>query len=243
MSEFYTVAMFCACGRQIIEIDVPGSQIGSKIRAWHAWHQGTACGPVSTEEEIRRYSEWYARWAPKKTVEIKGGGRMHFEEKPEVVTICGSTRFKEEYVAENRRLTLEGKIVLTCGLFLNSGDQCTPEDEARIKHLHYKKIDLSDSIRVVNPGGYLGLSTTAEIEYAASHDKAISFTDGWHSYALYRDLICGKAKFLALGGELGAKVMEYRGWRWDGCESWLCPECVLPGMEDELAGSWKRGEG
>lgn len=39
-----------------------------------------------------------------------------------VVTLCGSTRFKDESMEVQKRLTLEGNIVIRVGLFGHSGD-------------------------------------------------------------------------------------------------------------------------
>ena len=39
-----------------------------------------------------------------------------------VITLCGSTRFKDEYVEAQKRLTLAGNIVISVGLFGHSVD-------------------------------------------------------------------------------------------------------------------------
>ena len=39
-----------------------------------------------------------------------------------IITLCGSTRFKEEFLEAQKRLTLEGNIVISVGLFGHSGD-------------------------------------------------------------------------------------------------------------------------
>ena len=39
-----------------------------------------------------------------------------------VITLCGSTRFKNEFYEAQKRLTLEGNIVISVGLFGHSGD-------------------------------------------------------------------------------------------------------------------------
>ena len=39
-----------------------------------------------------------------------------------VITLCGSTRFKEEFMRIQKELTLEGNIVISVGLFGHSGD-------------------------------------------------------------------------------------------------------------------------
>lgn len=42
--------------------------------------------------------------------------------KYQVVTLCGSTRFKKEFMEVQKQLTLEGNIVISVGLFGHSGD-------------------------------------------------------------------------------------------------------------------------
>ena len=39
-----------------------------------------------------------------------------------VITLCGSTRFKEQFLEVQKRMTLEGNIVISVGLFGHSGD-------------------------------------------------------------------------------------------------------------------------
>ena len=39
-----------------------------------------------------------------------------------VITLCGSTRFKDEFMETQKRLTLEGNIVISVGLFGHAGD-------------------------------------------------------------------------------------------------------------------------
>ena len=43
--------------------------------------------------------------------------------KYKVITICGSTRFKDAFLEAQKRLTLEGNIVISVGLFGHSGDE------------------------------------------------------------------------------------------------------------------------
>ncbi len=101
-----------------------------------------------------------------------------------VVTLCGSTRFKEEYLEAQKRLTLQGYIVLSVGLFGHSGDSEVWEgmDEGTLTRtkemlddMHKRKIDLSEEIYVVNPGGYIGESTRSEIAYAKEHGKRVRY--------------------------------------------------------------------
>ena len=39
-----------------------------------------------------------------------------------VLTLCGSTRFKNQFLEAQKRLTLAGNIVISVGLFGHSGD-------------------------------------------------------------------------------------------------------------------------
>lgn len=71
--------------------------------------------------------------------------------RPEVVTLCGSPRFKEAYEREAKRLTLEGKIVISVGMLGHQeGLDMEAETKKMLDELHLRKIDLSDSIHVLN---------------------------------------------------------------------------------------------
>ena len=103
-------------------------------------------------------------------------------DRPEIVCICGSTRFLDEMRAANRDLTFAGVIVVAPGVFRPAEDHeadelLTNEQKTALDALHLRKIDLADRVLVVNPGGYIGESTSREIAYAQSTGKPISFTD------------------------------------------------------------------
>ncbi len=97
--------------------------------------------------------------------------------KYKIITLCGSTRFKDEFIAEQKRLTLEGNIVISVGLFGHSGDEevWNEHTKAMLDDMHKRKIDLADEIFVINPGGYIGSSTRSEIEYALQTGKVIRY--------------------------------------------------------------------
>ena len=98
---------------------------------------------------------------------------------PEVVTLCGSTKFKKQYLEVQKKLTLEGKIVISVGLFGHADKEynkiISKEVKEMLDELHLRKIDLADSIFVIDVNGYIGDSTRNEIEYAKSKDKNIKF--------------------------------------------------------------------
>ncbi len=96
-----------------------------------------------------------------------------------VITLCGSTRFKEQFLVAQKRLTLEGNIVISVGLFGHSGDEevWTPGTKEMLDNMHKRKIDMADAIYVINVGGYIGSSTRSEIEYAEKHGKTILYLE------------------------------------------------------------------
>lgn len=108
------------------------------------------------------------------------------QEKYPVITLCGSTRFKDEFMNAQKRLTLEGNIVISVGLFGHSGDQEVWENmdegtftktKEMLDDMHKRKIDMADSIYVINVGGYIGDSTRSEIEYAKKHGKEVQYLE------------------------------------------------------------------
>ena len=99
------------------------------------------------------------------------------EQFPEIITLCGSTKFKKEYLEIMKKLTLEGKIVIPVGLWAHSGDTIIEEQKRMLDELHLRKIDLADSIFVINKGGYAGESTKKEIEYALRKGKQVRYLE------------------------------------------------------------------
>ena len=103
-----------------------------------------------------------------------------------VITLCGSTRFKNEFMEAQKRLTLEGNIVISVGLFGHSGDQevwdgmdegTLSKTKEMLDDMHKRKIDMADEIFVINVGGYIGDSTRAEIDYAKAHGKKVNYLE------------------------------------------------------------------
>ena len=97
--------------------------------------------------------------------------------KYKVITLCGSTKFKDDFLREQKRLSLEGNIVISVGLFGHSGDNEVWKEGTKemLDDMHKRKIDMSDSIHVINVNGYIGSSTKSEIEYAKLTGKKITY--------------------------------------------------------------------
>jgi hypothetical protein len=96
-----------------------------------------------------------------------------------IITLCGSTRFRNEFIEQQKRLTLQGNIVISVGLFGHSGDDEVWMEGTKemLDDMHFRKIDLADGIFVINPGGYIGTSTRNEIEYAHKTGKTVNYLE------------------------------------------------------------------
>ena len=111
---------------------------------------------------------------------------QHIEGNYPGITLCESTRFKEEFMMAQKRLTLEGSIVISVGLFGHSGDQevwdgmdegTLTKTKEMLDDMHKRKIDMADEIFVINVGGYIGDSTRSEIDYAIEHGKKVRYLE------------------------------------------------------------------
>lgn len=93
-----------------------------------------------------------------------------------VVTLCGSTKFKEKYLEVQRRYTLDGWIVISVGCFGHAdGEELHGDVKQMLDTMHLRKIDMADRVHIINVGGYVGGSTGKEIWYASSIFKEIVF--------------------------------------------------------------------
>lgn len=106
---------------------------------------------------------------------------MHCIGTPRIVCLCGSTRFDKAYVEACERLSYKGEIVLSVGLFGHAVGRMRELGEGGMKKnldkLHFRKIELSDYILVLNVGGYIGKSTAREILYARHCDRGIEYLE------------------------------------------------------------------
>ncbi len=105
-------------------------------------------------------------------------------DRPTVVCLCGSTRFHGEFQRANYKETMAGRIVLSVGFFHHSSEVahgekigCTPGQKKMLDQLHLHKIEMADEVLVINVGGYIGESTSREIEWAMSLGKKIRFLE------------------------------------------------------------------
>ena len=100
---------------------------------------------------------------------------------PQIVCLCGSTRFMDVFHQAAWELTLAGNIVLTVGVCKHAedhgGEALGQHVAQRLDKLHLRKIDLCDTVLILNVGGYIGESTQRELEYAQAHGKHVVFLE------------------------------------------------------------------
>ena len=98
-----------------------------------------------------------------------------------VITLCGSTKFEAEFAEANQRLTMEGCVVISLGMFslpeLPGYDWTADSSglKGRIGRVQFQKIRIADEVYIVDPGGYVGESTRREIAYAQSLGKPVRY--------------------------------------------------------------------
>lgn len=135
-------------------------------------------------------------WGRKKGCPWQPAQIPEIPERPEVVCLCGSTRFFDEFARQNLQLTIAGQIVLSIGCDTKSDGELFDPDcdhgggpatrcgycdaaavKANLDELHKRKIDLADRVLILNVGGYIGESTRSEIAYAHEHGKPVDYLE------------------------------------------------------------------
>ena len=103
--------------------------------------------------------------------------------KMKIITLCGSLKFQKEMMIVAEKMALEGYCILTPVYPVLENMKATEEQLIKLKEAHFKRIELSDAILVVNINNYIGESTNLEIDYAKKSGKEIIY---------YTDLIENK---------------------------------------------------
>ena len=92
-----------------------------------------------------------------------------------IITLCGSLKFQKEMMIIAEKMALEGNCILTPVYPILEKKEKTEEQMTKLKEAHFKRIELSDAILVVNVNNYIGKSTNLEIEYAKTLGKEILY--------------------------------------------------------------------
>lgn len=90
-----------------------------------------------------------------------------------IITLCGSMTFIKEFREVEVVLTRQGFLVLSP--VFGEGVDISQEDRELLGNAHFKKIDLSNEIYVIDVGGYIGESTKKEINYALANNKRVRY--------------------------------------------------------------------
>ena len=101
--------------------------------------------------------------------------KTYIPNKYHVITLCGSTKFKKEFIEVQKQLTLLGNIIISVGCFGHKGDTLTMEDKVMLDDMHKRKILMADEIFVIDKDNYIGSSTRSEIEFAKANNIPISY--------------------------------------------------------------------
>lgn len=100
-----------------------------------------------------------------------------------IITLCGSIKFQKEMMIVAEKMALEGDCILTPVYPTIENLKRSEEQLQKLKEEHFKRIELSDAILVINVNNYIGNSTSLEIQYAKELGKEIIY---------YTDLIANK---------------------------------------------------
>ena len=157
--------------------------------------------------------------------------------KYKVITLCGSTRFKEQFLEAQKRLTLEGNIVISVGLFGHSGDAevWTEGTKEMLDDMHKRKIDMADAIYVINVGGYIGSSTRSEIDYAIASGKEVMYLEEPAGAASLTAAERRVAEQSARFREVSKALRQAR----EGLEALKTQEANIKELEEYLATDWQ----
>lgn len=93
-----------------------------------------------------------------------------------VITICGSTRFRDELVTAVGELTHAGWLVFPVGV-TDKSRVIDDQTKVLLNDIHQQKIRMSDAIYVVNKDGYIGKSTADEIRYATLWSRTVYYME------------------------------------------------------------------
>ena len=92
-----------------------------------------------------------------------------------IITLCGSLKFQKEMMTIAEKMALEGNCILTPVYPISENLEKTEEQLEKLKEAHFKRIELSDTILVINVNNYIGESTNLEIDYAKKLGKEIIY--------------------------------------------------------------------
>lgn len=97
-----------------------------------------------------------------------------------VITLCGSSRFRKDFIEVEKYLTSRGYIVITPSLYEHDGDTkyfYGTNLKETFDEMQKQKIDMADEIMIINIDRYIGPSTREQINYAKSIGKPVHYLE------------------------------------------------------------------
>lgn len=175
--------------------------------------------PTDADFEAARREGGPPRKTPRQIPPMQPLQWKHCTKPPVVVTLCGSTRFMDQFFKSGWEETLAGRIVLSVGVVVHEQEgpaAMLPNDHLGehfgvkdlLDEIHFRKIDLSDEILVLNVDGYVGQSTQREIAYAMATGKKVRF--------LHEDL--GEAMLEERGHAIAQQIAAFANGHIPECE-------------------------
>lgn len=131
------------------------------FESWHYRYIGVELAKKVHDSGLT-FDEYYVRY-------LENGDQM------EIITLCGSLKFQNEMMIVAEKLALKGKCILTPVYPVLKNYEITMQEMQLLKNEHLKRIDLADTILVMNIDNYIGSSTSQEIEYAKKNNKKILY--------------------------------------------------------------------
>ena len=93
-----------------------------------------------------------------------------------IITLCGSTQFKEDYIEMCRQLEYNGHTVLTGCTFTHADNlELSPEERIHLDNAQKHRISICDAIFVINKDNYIGENTYSDIDWAQRNKKEVYF--------------------------------------------------------------------
>ena len=138
----------------------------------------------NTEGGILPDGRWFCSWSCRKALlnPTPKFIAVLVTPKPKIVCLCGSVRFRQEFDMVACQYTALGWVVVGPHCWNHAELHSEPGEEKKrmLDELHFRKIEMSDLVYIINIGGYIGNSTNRELWHARSLKKHIIFLEPWH---------------------------------------------------------------
>lgn len=98
--------------------------------------------------------------------------------KHKIICLCGNPQFKDDFLREQGRLTLQGNMVIGIPMFWPN-DHISIDDSIKVllDDIRRQEINMCDEVFVINKRDYIETSTQKEIEYALICGKPINYME------------------------------------------------------------------